>query len=349
MKSLSPISFALVLAIYGLAFGEDLKPPSPTTHPVGQVVQFKSGLRINYPAHQVEVDAKVCMRQGLLELFACSPNTREYESIIVVLARPLHVYQAMGLLGLTPGRPLRMLPTGEIEPASGQPLELAVAWDANGVHKEVPIEAWLRRAKLSAPLEQQTWVFAGSLRLDNGAIAADEEGTVVAVVDFESAIVAIPRHHTASNPELWLEPNTPAIPPVGTPCVLIIRPGPWRLQLDRTGRLFLGGKPIALGAAGEQLRTILHDTPDARVQLEVVQGCPTGVQARVKAMLDALGIKATQRTTTQPSAATEPTTKASSDDDNDQPNDDNTALLRWAAGQLSNDHVDSAADRATIK
>ena len=69
--------------------------------------QFGPGVRIDWQKRVVELDAEVVLRQGSLELLACSPQTREHESILRVHAKPLHVYQAMGLIGLTPGSPMK--------------------------------------------------------------------------------------------------------------------------------------------------------------------------------------------------------------------------------------------------
>lgn len=287
-----------------------------SVQPTGRIVEFKPGIRINYPKRQVEVDAKVCMRRGLLELFACSYRTREYESIVVIGSRPLHVYQALGLLGLVPGRPMRILPDGEVVPAEGESLEIDVAYEVKGERRVEPVERWMRRSRPEgapdgapdgafdgpdAPLERQTWVFAGSIPIENGAIAADEEGTVVAVVDFPSAIVALPRHHTASNAELWLEPNTPAIPPIDTTCTLIFRQGPWRLRLDEAGRLYLAGKPISQSELARQLRQAKAETPDLRVLLEAHPQTKSASTARLQRLFESLGVALKTPPTSGPS------------------------------------------------
>jgi len=80
-------------------------PASPLT--ADNVRPFADGIQINWTRKQVEVEATVVLREGPLELLACSPNTREHESILVIEARPLHIFKAMGLIGLQPGKPVR--------------------------------------------------------------------------------------------------------------------------------------------------------------------------------------------------------------------------------------------------
>src|ERR1043166_8218583 len=43
---------------------------------------FQPGVRIDWEQKAVEIDARVVLREGPLELFACSPQTKEHESIL---------------------------------------------------------------------------------------------------------------------------------------------------------------------------------------------------------------------------------------------------------------------------
>ena len=102
------------------------RPTPTTTQP--KIIDYQRGVRINWRDREVEVDGQVVLREGALELFACSPLTREHESIVCVDARPLHIYQALGLIGLNPGRPSYFDPdTRRYYPARGDPVEIEVA------------------------------------------------------------------------------------------------------------------------------------------------------------------------------------------------------------------------------
>jgi len=301
---------------------EAVRPAPPATQP-GLVVLFQPHVRIDYGRRQVEVDGEVVLREGQLELFACSPGTREYESIVRLNTRPVVIFQALGLLGLEPGRPLRLnFDTLETIPASGDAVEIEVRYEADDTQHSVPIETWMRHARSGRPLDRQPWVFAGSISQGNGNLAADEEGTIIAVVDFESALIALPRLHTSSNEELWLEPNTPAIPEVGTRCTVVFRPGPLQLRLDERGRLYLGRKPVTFGEAARRLRGFVEENPGIGVELDVAAASPASDREQLQRLLEALRVDvrrpaATQPATREPAAtapAAAPSARATPDD-----------------------------------
>lgn len=209
--------------------------------PADGVRPFAEAVRIDWPKLTVEVDAEVVLREGPLELFACSPRTREHESILSVPARPMHIYQAMGLIGLNPGKPLRYDEGAKRWDApTGDRLELRVRYtDEHGTHI-VASEQWVTSSKSlnrdqkevaeksaaqppSAVYIELGWLFAGSMNLPDGRFAADADGTIACLVDFESALIALASRHSADNEQLWLVANTTQIPPRGTKCTLLIR------------------------------------------------------------------------------------------------------------------------------
>jgi len=140
-----------------------------------------------------------------------------------VRARPLHILEALGLIGLEPGMPARYdTRSGQWTAARGGPLRVDVALPGKGADRVFGIHEWMRHTADGAPAERRDWVFSGSQRLSRGRLAADLEGTVICVVDFDSALIALPETHTSSDAALWLEAYTERIPPVGTPCVIRI-------------------------------------------------------------------------------------------------------------------------------
>ena len=205
-----PVCFSIALLAVATAAALAAPPASdrPTKKPSTKL--FAPGVSIDWSAGEVQVDASVVLRSGPLELIACSPQTREHESILVIPARPISVFQAMGLAGLEPGLPVRYDETTErFKPAVGQRLDIDVRFADGADERTMPIRRWLVDVSTDKPPEEIEWVFAGSHTDDKGRFAADMEGTILCVVDFESALIALEALHTADNAQLWLRANTP--------------------------------------------------------------------------------------------------------------------------------------------
>ena len=67
------------------------------------------GIHLNLNERAIDVNATVCLHQGLLELVACTKGTKEHESIVSLDARPVHIHTALLLLGAQPGTPASRL------------------------------------------------------------------------------------------------------------------------------------------------------------------------------------------------------------------------------------------------
>ena len=251
---------------------------------------FMPGVRINWRNREVEVAGVVVLREGMLELFACSPDTREHESIVRISARPTHVYQALGLLGLEPGSPPRWDPETERGfAATGPRLRLRVRYQRDGRLHTDGIHRWMWNIMTDEPAPPTQWVFSGSLRDDPGRLAADFEGTVVCVVDFQAALISLPQSYSDRNEDLWLRPHAQRIPPLGSPCVLLIQAVPESLRIiriGRYGRLTLDGRSVGRVELAAELARDGSTYPE--LTIEVVAD-PAALQADVEAILKNAG------------------------------------------------------------
>lgn len=149
-------------------------------------------ITLDRDAGHVEIEAEVVNRDAeWLELLVCSPNTREYESILASPARPSHIHLALLLLEIEPGAPLswRQAEDAEdaddaaegagarfvVQPPTGPEISIYCIWqDEEGQRHEVPANDWVRNQLTDEPLERNQWVFAGSVfhRLDEAMPAA---------------------------------------------------------------------------------------------------------------------------------------------------------------------------------
>jgi hypothetical protein len=197
------------------------KPTGP------RLVAYKPGVRIDWTTRQIEVDAEVVLREGPLELLACSPETKEHESLLRVDARGSHIYEAMGLIGLTPGHPVLWDEQNErLIPATGDVLDVRIRFERDNMSQTVAAHDWLWDAERKKPMKPTRWLFTGSQRLEDGRLFVDLDGTVVTVVNFTSALISLPDSHSSDNAALWLEPHPQRVPEKGTRCVLLIRAAP---------------------------------------------------------------------------------------------------------------------------
>jgi biopolymer transport protein ExbD len=225
-----------------------------------RVVEYAPHVRINWTHRRVEVDGEICLREGLLELLVCSTNTREHESIVASPARPLRIYEALGLVGLSPGKPVRYDKSSKKWlPPSGQRMRIDVRWTSDEQTRTVDVGTWTRDIETGDSIPPGGWVFAGSYRTDRGAFAADQDGTIVCVVDFASALIALPELRSADNRLLRLEAYKKKIPPAGTSVTLLLSPAevaPFRIHVDADGQPRVNDTPTELDALQKQIRKL---------------------------------------------------------------------------------------------
>ncbi len=278
---------------FGLATAAGDPQPIPSalqTLHSAEAKPFMPGVRINWPNREVEVAGVVVLREGMLELFACSPDTREHESIVRISARPTHIYQALGLLGLEPGSPPHWDPEKERGfAATGPRLRLRVRYQRDGRLHTDELHKWMWNIMTDEPAPPTQWVYSGSLQDDKGRLAADFEGTVVCVVDFQAALISLPQSYSDRNEDLWLRPHAERIPPLGSPCVLLIQALPESLRIIRIGRygqLTLDGRSVGRVALAAELARDRSTYPELTIE---VVAAPAALQADLEAILKIAG------------------------------------------------------------
>ncbi len=259
----------LILAVPTCALSDSPPQPGIGSGKPRNIKPFAPGVRIDWGERRVEVDARVVLRKGPLELLACTAGTKEHESILVVQASATHIFQAMGLIGLEAGHPSRFdEPSQKVLPPSGQPLSIQVRFRNKKVATTVPVDRWLLNASTGEPVENLVWVFSGSRVFGDGRLGADSEGTVLCVVDFDTALMAVGAAHSADNEALWVVANPDLIPPMKTRCTLLIgaAASTVTIAIDSSGRLLFEGSPTSVKRVGE----LLDASKDSTGRLEVV-------------------------------------------------------------------------------
>jgi hypothetical protein len=187
----------------------------------------------------IEIDARVATDvhdpqtpDVYLELVACSPDSREHESLVVTNARPSHIHAALLMLGLEPGTPGRFEISGRsliAIPPTGPALAITLRpVSASGTAEESP-ESWIEVLPDRTTLEPQQWVFAGSRFVSfqgQERYAADFEGTIIGLTTFGSEVIApiAMHHHDTNYEESSFLARANRMPKFNTPVTIVITP-----------------------------------------------------------------------------------------------------------------------------
>lgn len=267
-----------VTAAGGMLLGPQDPPPAPGqagSQPAAAArgpVAFQPGVWIDWQRREVQVQTRVVLRAGPLEFLACLAG-KEHESIVRFEASAVHVYMALGLLGLLPGHPPTWDPqSGAYGPPAGDLLDLSWQWPDQGRTQTADAYDWLREVEYARLPLARPWVFAGSVKMPDGALAADLSGVGVALVDFPDSLVCLSGRHPSRYGALWAEANTPAIPPVGSPVRLVVRPAAvrgLRVVVDQLGAAWVDGRYCALGDLADLLDLARRQDPEHTVSIAV--------------------------------------------------------------------------------
>ena len=172
---------------------------------------------LDMEANTLVVGAQVCHREGPLEFFACPPNTKEYESIVVVDCEAFKVHAGLLAIGLEPGHPVKFMP--DYESATGPILDIRVEWQAEGELKSVRAQDWVRHDPTDKRMPFD-WVFAGSRFWTDEQTGKEhyfaEGGELICLSNFSTATIDLPIKSSQDNARLLFSAFTEQIPPLGT-------------------------------------------------------------------------------------------------------------------------------------
>lgn len=209
-----------------------------TTEPALPIPAGAKKLSPTYPVwldarkKAVLVDGQICLREGMLEMFACTRNTKEHEAIVSADTKAFIVHAALLSLGAEAGHPVQFEPT--FKPPAGTEIEVSVQWrDGQGKERSARAQDWVRDVHTKKAMEH-SFVFGGSsfwIDPSNGKKHYQAEGgDFVCVSNFGTAMLDIPVKSSQANESLEFEAFTERIPPLGTPVRLIFQP-----QLNEPG------------------------------------------------------------------------------------------------------------------
>jgi hypothetical protein len=180
----------------------------------------------------VIVDGRIGLRRGMLEMFSCTRNTKEHESIVAADAQAFLVHAGLLQLGAEIGHPVQFINAAndkpEFKPPAGTEIEIQVMWhDTDGKEHTARAQDWIRDMKTGKEMTYP-WVFAGSRFWTDPESGKQyyqaEGGDFICVSNFGTAMLDIPVKSSQSNDELEFEAFTDHIPPLGTRVRMLLKP-----------------------------------------------------------------------------------------------------------------------------
>ena len=185
-------------------------------------------LEVQGKARRVLVSGAICLREGQLEQFLTRKGTKEHEAIVAADVDARDVHKALLLAGANNGKPVQFRPA--YKAATGQTIKITVRYQDRGKLVTVPARSWVKNARTGKDLDSD-WVFAGS-QLVNNPLDPDKkiylanDGDVICVSNFETALLDLPIRSPKDNDELIYVAHTDRIPPLETKVVVVLEPVP---------------------------------------------------------------------------------------------------------------------------
>ncbi len=217
----------------------DDKAGSPEDAETGERIELPEDIVVDTAEQRVEVPAWTCLEEGYLEQVACSPGTREHESLVIVEATPSSLHAALLMAGFEAGRPGEWDYDWETEEFTGiapegSKLDVLVKYeDEAGETIKEPIRRWIIDDEHRRPFPDKPFIFAGSRFRENlphmgpgEHYQADMGGSIVGIVTFGDEMVGyseVISDRAAVHEPVWMV-NPDAIPPLNTEVTLIFAP-----------------------------------------------------------------------------------------------------------------------------
>ena len=181
---------------------------------------------VDMKKHEVVIDGYICLREGMLEMFACPVGTKEHESVVAVYCWAKVAHAALLAVGAKTGTPVKFDP--EFQPPTGMEIEIEVRWlDEKQKWQSLKAQDWVRDVRTRKTMNHP-WVFAGSGFWKDEETGREyymaDSGDFICVSNFSTASLDIPAESSQAMNGLLFEANSKKIPPLGTPVRLVLKP-----------------------------------------------------------------------------------------------------------------------------
>ncbi|MCC7011879.1 MAG: hypothetical protein IT454_04880 [Planctomycetes bacterium] len=189
------------------------------------------GVQLDIERACVAVEGRVNMRSGAVEVFACAPEGKLHESIVVLDCVPSALQAGLLALGLEPGTPVVFGGEGEYRDPTGAPVEIELTWrDAQGREQRAHAEDWIWDDARGAPMARAPWIFAGSIEQPlperEGRVSFAADAVKSLVVTYHDASSLLENPNAAGLDDTSYSANEAALPAIGTAVIARFRRAP---------------------------------------------------------------------------------------------------------------------------
>ena len=177
----------LLILITTVGFAEDPLEQSAPADPF-------PGITVDVKNHQVSMEAKVCLRRGILEYLVCKTQTFEHESIFTTNVKGSHLHAALLLIGCEPGAFVGEEWAVMIKERKLTCLTLSVEYQVDGALVRKRMSELLVHREKKDGIVPDHWMFTGSIFYENEGqtyYAADTSGAVVGLSPMGGPVVQI--------------------------------------------------------------------------------------------------------------------------------------------------------------
>jgi len=128
------------------ASSAEIKLAPPPAIPEGAVpLNPEKTIYLDKTRNRLLLTTKVCLREGVLEMFICPKQTKEHESVLSLAGKAQIVHAGLLALGAKSGHPAKFQP--EYIPPTGDKIEIFVNWnDMDGKPHRMRAQEWVRHA-----------------------------------------------------------------------------------------------------------------------------------------------------------------------------------------------------------
>ena len=155
----------------------------------------------------------------VIEFFACGTLGKSHESILILDAEPIHLFIALGLLDLEPGRNLTV--QGDPHEPKGSRVQIWVEWNRGNDVATHNARELVWNAITGQPMQKTDWIFTGG-RLVNNQLTSQLYHNLIAVYRDPDSLINNPL--PSGTDDSTYRVNTDVIPPKGTKVKVKIRP-----------------------------------------------------------------------------------------------------------------------------